>query len=511
MAIATGVAATVAWMGGMRVLDRPLPVESAPIDALLLEQRLESGVGHDRVSVYSAADLEQLRQAGIPPQHVARMTEAAIALQPELDASDGWGLKRMLEGARANAATEREVLDALAMRNGSESPVFHPYQLAGDVPLRFLIDYARTCEERLGSAGIPYGNEIVDAYRRGDKIEDLERLLSLEGRDRKPFMDRGALSALRAPQAYALRMLGIATRDGPLHVRADFLEMDHTLLIYEINDAYRRGIAIEQLQAWTDRFDRGERHTNIAERLGRLSSEDGPSLLACVERTVGAIGLTYRTVDASDAYRYCALGLRHEDVESPAGTPLPDAVVVLPYSDHNGVFESEAERQLIAGMRAHYDVAIATVRTPRDIAALAERFPDAELVDIGGHGSPTSLELDAGPAPSATMGESHLAQREFASRGRGLTSADPMLAQYFAGFRRSPAVLLDSCETAKEPGGKMMSLADALYLRSGLRVIAARRSFNPANIYVMRWRPLAARIIVGGIDATYDTGAAAPR
>lgn len=203
-------------------------------------------------------------------------------------------------------------------------------------------------------------------------------------------------------------------------------------------------------------------------------------------------------LDSRSAYLYTLLDLSPEEVISFSDSDKPNAILIYPYSDWNYNFSSIEMKELTQKLKENYDLWIKVAKKEETIYLTLEEVPNAELLILSGHGTPTSLSL----------GETDLSwfQSE-KDETYQIDLSDWELEEILTRLHPSAVIFLNSCSNGYGQEN-LGNLANFIANQAGGRkIISGVDLFSSGEIIVNSTYPFDVSIIGQplGTDLTYVT------
>ena len=230
---------------------------------------------------------------------------------------------------------------------------------------------------------------------------------------------------------------------------------------------------------------------------GIVPVEAGPVLAPETAATLLLRGVR----DARTLYLAGAYGLRphHVDPRLWDRTPKPDALIVLPYDDHNGAFESDACVDVTRRLREAYDLCFIVARTDTDVVNALSRGGWSTAI-VFGHGDVTDIRLGISKSECPSF---KTCDRKPDHERFYLDVCDAELKDAFAANPQDMTTNLVSCSTAKGGSAEPNLTNTIAELGDGRLVIGAGGDIYPGSTMIRTVHPLELRLYQALSEHTY--------
>lgn len=203
-------------------------------------------------------------------------------------------------------------------------------------------------------------------------------------------------------------------------------------------------------------------------------------------------------LDSRSAYLYTLLDLIPEEAVSFSDSDKPNAILIFPYSDWNYNFSSSEMRELTQKLKESYDLWVKVAKQEETLYLALEEVPDAELLILSGHGTPTSLSLGEADLSWFPSEKDETYQ---------INLSDWELEEILNQLHPSAVIFLNSCSNGygQENLGNLANFI--ANLAGGRKVISGIDLFSSGEIMINSTYPFDASIIGQplGTDLTYVT------
>ena len=152
--------------------------------------------------------------------------------------------------------------------------------------------------------------------------------------------------------------------------------------------------------------------------------------------------------------------LAKDDFKKPQDSENPNALIVYPGSDYNGVFSGSRFSEMTNVIKASYDTRIVIANSEDELYKALDNTKNIDLLVINGHGSKQELTLGQSSKPQ---------ELNF------LDTSDYEIKEHLRSLNNNAVIFLNSCSTGKG-GKKAENLANLLANNSpeGVKVYAPK-------------------------------------
>jgi len=198
-------------------------------------------------------------------------------------------------------------------------------------------------------------------------------------------------------------------------------------------------------------------------------------------------------------------GLSLEQLMAFNNTDKPNALIILPMSDHNGAFDTPAVHSLISKINSEYDTYVRYCNVEDEVYKVMKGFKDEGKIDLlilGGHGNYYSLHLGS----TKEYCEQNNINRKLNFERAFIDIKDDEFRQYLRGsLNKYATIYMMSCSNGEGGQGGVNNITNFIRFNGGRdkKVISAKRPYSIDDVVVENINPFDIAIIRNGEDITY--------
>ncbi len=173
-------------------------------------------------------------------------------------------------------------------------------------------------------------------------------------------------------------------------------------------------------------------------------------------------------------------------VENFIDTKKPNALIIHPYSDWNGVFKNFIIQRGfcqfdLKKLKKDYDIKLSFSETEKEVYSAIKEIPNIELLVICGHGSKKSLSLGDTDKRVSKSEKSEEYSIDF---------SDEEFKEYLDRLNKNAVIFLNSCSNAKENLFNKKNLAKFIStMAENKKVVAWKKSFSNDDLKIKNCYP----------------------